>query len=682
MDFTVNKTARRRNEFISSTNPMVWAYGLSILFFVIAVALSYTILRGTIATQKSLTGFNSHVHELQLSITASVGTLSDYRLESKKSNSSTRLMQLIARRANTSVEHLTRIQNDVRQSGNALKNDVVRSKIQWIVTTEKDSLDSKLSSYIAQMKTLFGTSTTDNSMPQIPLEAAGARYGALFQGYESASRQIQQLIADNATRVDTVHKWLTAFIIIVMLLISAVVVAPLWLRLIAEHKRLESAHTKLYKIAYTDRETGLPNLAGLERKLIELVPADSESGFYLLLVRITNLDQIYSLIGSRSSEALLRAISNRLQTFVTERVQWSRSGEAEFTCLLTEKKVNNSNLWAEDLYRLITGKLVINGVVVRTDIRMAVSKIDKSELMHHNLLWEHQSHAQLASADFEPQTLWLPEYHAGMNNSLIMQNNLIDRIAEGLEHNQFIPFYQLKVAAATGEVRSLEVLARWIRADNSMEPPGVFIPVAESSGLIVPMTFAIFEQVLTDIKVWCAAGIPVGRVAINVARDVLLHPELIQRLQHMHNSLPELCEGLDIEITENIAIGDDIERTFAILTEVRQIGIRVAIDDFGTGYASLETLIDLPFDVLKIDRAFVLPMTETGCGCEVVTAMISLCNTMGKTCVVEGVETAWQWQQLAEMGADELQGFYFHKPSGAIETKERITTGNEWKSAA
>jgi len=196
------------------------------------------------------------------------------------------------------------------------------------------------------------------------------------------------------------------------------------------------------------------------------------------------------------------------------------------------------------------------------------------------------------------------------------------------------------------------------------------------------MTFSIFDQVLADIQEWCAQGIPVGRVAINVARDVLLHPELLRRLQQMLDKLPDLCEGLEIEVTENIAIGENTERTFAILSGIRDMGIHVAIDDFGTGYASLQTLIDLPFDVLKIDRAFVIPMTETGVGNEVVTAMISLCNTMGKTCVIEGVETDWQWRLLAEMGADVLQGFYFHKPANAATTHATLCNDNDWLSAA
>ena len=229
---------------------------------------------------------------------------------------------------------------------------------------------------------------------------------------------------------------------------------------------------------------------------------------------------------------------------------------------------------------------------------------------------------------------------------------------------------------------SIEALARWKKPDGSLVSPGVFIPAAESTGQIVDLTFYLFDKVLADIQDWCAAGVQVERVAINIARDVLLHDELTTRLRHMLDQLPGLCTGLEVEITENIALGDNLERTFKILSEIRQMGIHVAIDDFGTGYASLQTLIDMPFDVLKIDRAFVLPMTENGSGNEVVSAMISLTRTLGKNCVVEGVETDWQWRLLAKMGAHELQGFYFHKPADASTIKENIRTLGTFQSAA
>lgn len=165
---------------------MVWVYTFSVVFFVIAIALSYTILRGTISTQETLTEFNSQVHKLQLSITASVGSVSDYRLEYKKNNSNPRLMQLIARRANKSVEQLATLQRELKASSEDLKTNSVWPEISWIVTNEEHSLDSKLTSYLGQMRALFNQNDNNAivSVPQIPIEAAGARYGALFLGYE------------------------------------------------------------------------------------------------------------------------------------------------------------------------------------------------------------------------------------------------------------------------------------------------------------------------------------------------------------------------------------------------------------------------------------------------------------------------------------------------------------------
>jgi EAL domain-containing protein (putative c-di-GMP-specific phosphodiesterase class I) len=181
------------------------------------------------------------------------------------------------------------------------------------------------------------------------------------------------------------------------------------------------------------------------------------------------------------------------------------------------------------------------------------------------------------------------------------------------------------------------------------------------------LTYALFEQVSIDVQRWCASGYNIGRVAVNVAGDTLHDGELLDRLAAMIDRLPEGCEGLDVEITENIAIGNNIEETEAVFKKIQGLGVRIAIDDFGTGYASLQTLLDMPIDILKIDRSFVLPMAETGEGNEVVSAMISLSKKLNKYCVVEGVETQWQWQQLAHLGADELQGFHFFKPASADE---------------
>jgi len=378
----------------------------------------------------------------------------------------------------------------------------------------------------------------------------------------------------------------------------------------------------------------------------------------------------------------MRTLSSRLQNLDSNEHQWCRSGESEFSCLISESRVSEDTVWVEDLHKQLTKKLKMGSIVVRPKVSLSVSYIENSELVHANLLWNHLSNARLAAPEFEPPEQWLPQYHPSMKNMLSDQNDLINRISEGLAQNQFVPFYQLKVDAQTGDICSIEVLARWKLSDGSYESPGVFIPAAEASGLIVRLTYSLFDQVLIDIKRWCSAGLHVGRVAINVAGEVMHHTELMSRLEQLNNSLPNLCDGLEIEITENIALGDNVDRTNKVLNDIRGLGIHVAIDDFGTGYASLQTLIDMPFDVLKIDRSFVIPLTESGDGHEIVSAMISLCNTLKKHCVVEGIETEWQWKLLAQMGADELQGFYFYKPVEAMEVERIIANSYGAKKAA
>lgn len=637
---------------------------------VLAIVLSYSILQSIIATQRTLTRTNTLVTDIQLSIIDSGGILNDLKLELQKDRPNPRLIQLISRRAKESLLSLAEFHSQLVDMNDQLDGDV-SAEIAWIVDESDGSLNNMLASYMAQMNVVTEADYSEqrNRNTQVPAEAAGARYGAIFLGYTKASDQLEAILEAKSLEIERVHKILTALVIGVFLLVSLLVIAPLWRKLINEHRKLREANSNLFHIAYTDRETGLPNLDGLESRLNQLVSfEDSSQWFYLLLVRIDNLDELYNLIGSHQVEELLQSVSRRLQSWNEEDQLWCRSGEAEFSCVIAQQKYEYADDWVQALHNSLTSRMTVAGVIVRPDVRMAVSRINKSEAFYANCLWEHQSNARLASSNFEPPGCWLPEYHPGLKDKLEEQNNLINRIGEGIAAGQFIPFYQIKVDAKTGAPCSIEVLARWILEDGSVVSPGIFIPAAENSGLIVNLTYAIFDQVEADIIQWCSEGLDIGRVAINVAGDVLHHGELIRRLQELHHALPHRCEGIEVEITENIAIGDNLEQTEKILNVIRNIGIHVAIDDFGTGYASLQTLIDMPVDVLKIDRSFVFPMTESGGGCEVVSAMISLSNMLNKRCVVEGIETEWQWHKLAELGADELQGFYFHKPASASDT--------------
>lgn len=656
------------------------AYVVSLLTLLLAIFISHSILENIITTQRTLTRVNTLVRDTQVALTDSIGVTNDHRTETKKDKPNQRLLQLISRRTNAPIEELTAQHLELKGATTDLQTTPVWEETRWILEDKPGSMNDKLGDYIHQIEvsTAQSAGTDTPLLTQIPIEAAGARYGAMFVGYQKASDLLEEKLNENSTRIERVHRALTALMVVVILLISVLVVAPLWRRVVKEHLRLQEAHQNLHKIAYTDKATGLPNLDGLHTQLGQFFSSAHTPHLYLLLVRFKNLDELYKLIGSHKVDELLQTVSRRLSQWDNQQLNWCRSGDAEFSTLISADRFASADKWIQPLHHSLSKKFTMVGIIVRPEVSMAASKISKAETVKSNVLWEHQSNARLASVNFQPPMCWLPEYEQGMQNKLASQYDLINKISDGIKKLEFVPYYQPKVCAKTGEICSLEVLARWVAHDGTIIPPGEFIPAAESSGLIVKLTYSLFDQVLADVQQWCNSGLSVGRVAINVAADVLQHSELLQRLDKMNEALPQLCEGLEVEITENIALGDDITHTKIILQHIRSLGIHVAIDDFGTGYASLQTLIDMPVDVLKIDRSFVLPMTETGEGKEVVSAMISLSNALNKICVVEGIETEWQWSQLAELGADELQGFFFHRPANKEKTTDVLLKSANW----
>lgn len=636
-------------------------YVLSLVLLSVAIFTSYSIVQNIIGSKRVLHRTESLVNNIQISIHDSVSVMGDFWTESRKPQPDVRTLQLVKRRAMASMQTLSGQLNALQNMRPALRSTSSWEEIQWVVDDSEGSVNHKLAGYLA--KSNFALSSDALVTPQLPIEAAGAYNGSIMAGYQKSAGVLREILDKKSIELKNVHKILTAAIIIVMVLLSAVVIAPLWRKLVREHKRVQQAQVDLRRIAYTDRETGLPNLNGLEHQLAHS-PGFAEGGdFHLLLVRITNLDELYGLIGSHQADTLARSISRRLKGWGNEELGWCRSGEAEFCCVVSDARSRLSREWGQAFHRNLTGRLAIGGILVRPDVSVATSSMGSAASQSDVSLWEHQSNARLASLSFEPAAGFIPEYSVCLRLALTEKNNLINQISEGINKRQFIPYYQLKVDAQTGDISSVEVLARWNLPDGSIVSPGVFIPVAESAGLITSLTYSLFEQVANDVNRWCAIGYRVGRLAINIAGEVLQHEELYNQLSVMNASLPTQCEGLEVEITENIVLGESTSDINSILENIRAMGIHVAIDDFGTGYASLQTLIDIPIDVLKIDRSFVLPMTESGSGSEVVSAMISLSKKLNKRCVVEGVETAWQWQQLAELGADELQGFYFYKPA-------------------
>jgi len=234
------------------------------------------------------------------------------------------------------------------------------------------------------------------------------------------------------------------------------------------------------------------------------------------------------------------------------------------------------------------------------------------------------------------------------------------RLRVALEKRQFELHYQPKFALQTRQLAGVEALIRWNEPGTGLVLPGGFLPLLESTQLIVPVGEWVLEQAVEDCQHWHQQQLPAVRIAVNVSPIQLRDPDFVQRFFSICAPLAHIGCGLDIEITEGLlqSDGEEIDK----LKALRAAGVRIAIDDFGTGHSSLSRLAELPIDTLKIDRTFTSRLAQNGSGRSVVRTILALARSFELTVVAEGVETQEELRLLTELGCDQVQGFLLAQP--------------------
>jgi len=264
--------------------------------------------------------------------------------------------------------------------------------------------------------------------------------------------------------------------------------------------------------------------------------------------------------------------------------------------------------------------------------------------------------------------------------SLEQRSEVVARLAlehklrTAIERQQFELHYQPKMNIHSRRIEGVEALIRWRDPGSGLVAPSAFLPLLESTGLIVDVGNWVLEQAARDSQQWQRRGLPAIRVAVNVSTVQLRRPDFADRFLQVITPWANSACGLDIEITEG-ALLDDCAAEVRRLKLLRTAGVRIAIDDFGTGYSSLSRLSDLPIDTLKIDRTFINRIPDNGSGKTLVSTIISLAHAFGMSVVAEGVETEEQLGVLWEMGCDEAQGFLLSKPVARDAFAELLENG-------
>lgn len=256
-------------------------------------------------------------------------------------------------------------------------------------------------------------------------------------------------------------------------------------------------------------------------------------------------------------------------------------------------------------------------------------------------------------------------YARKMTEAVAAKLTMENQLRQAIDRNEFVLHYQPKVNLATGQITGAEALIRWNDPRSGLVPPGRFIPVLEETGLIYNVGRWALHKALEDYMRWRKAGLPAVRIAVNVSPLQLRDNAFVGEIRRVTGLSDDAAAGLELEITESL-IMEDVSHSIASLHAIREMGVRIAIDDFGTGYSSLSYLAQLPVDTLKIDRSFVVAISDGPQALALVSTIINLAHSIQLKVVAEGVETDQQSRLLRLLGCDEMQGFLVSKPVPAM----------------
>ena len=422
----------------------------------------------------------------------------------------------------------------------------------------------------------------------------------------------------------------------------------------------------LRKLAYFDPLTGLPNRAKFQRILDDAFESKVESAM-VFVIDIDNFHAINDAMGHSMGDALLMDIAARLYSELPEDGTIARIGGDEFAVFVPKiRTVVDAQSTLAKFIASLYAPIKILGHEIHVTGSAGVLLLPE----HANTSSEVQRHLDLALHDAKDSGVGrVSFFRSEMIDSLQEEAELLKGLRIALEQNQIIAYYQPVVNLETGYVEGFEALARWIDPVKGFISPTKFIPVAEKSGLISKLGAQILKLACQQAKIWKDEGHPDWTVAVNVSAAQIMQAGFIDQVCEILDQTKVPSHLLCLELTESLFVGKSMITVKNMLQEFRVLGIKTALDDFGTGYSSLSYLEHLPFDRLKIDRAFVHGAHENSKNTELLKGIIGIAHGLGMSVVAEGAESEADLRILRNLKADHVQGYAIAKPLPSAEAK-------------
>lgn len=427
-------------------------------------------------------------------------------------------------------------------------------------------------------------------------------------------------------------------------------------QLVDTQEHLEKSREKMHYMAYHNEITNLPN----ERFLMESLKRDlyiSKSQKAILAIGIERISAIKASLGSTYADQMINLIAQRLKNVLPEEYLLCLLREDYFVVFIDE--VNNTDQLtklSQQLQFVMEESFQIQHFSLNSQLNIGIALFPtdsnrEEELVRFALYAMHEAHKIPTRIRFYESSI-----SSGTTERLLLENDLHD----ALVNQELFLEYQPQLDLQSGQIRSVEALVRWQHPKKGWISPGVFIPIAEESGLIIPIGQWVLETACKQVKGWEAAGLPPIKVAVNLSLGQLFQQNLVEMIHNVLEKTQLDPQYLQLEITESMTI--NIDHMTTILHQLKVLGVTIAVDDFGTGYSSLSYLKDFPIDCLKIDRSFVQKIQSDSTDKALVDMILSMAKHLRLKVVAEGIEEIDQLSYLVASKCDTVQGFLFSKP--------------------
>jgi len=434
---------------------------------------------------------------------------------------------------------------------------------------------------------------------------------------------------------------------------------------------------KIDKLKFYDILTDIPNrrlfISTLENEIIKGKGKDKEVKFAVLFIDLDNFKEINDTLGHDYGDELLKKVAISLKASIKPGDLVSRVGGDEFFILMKniEDYTAISNL-CEKLLGILNCEISIAGKQVYTSASIGIT-VFPDDGCQSNMLLKNADTA-MYSAKYNGKAKY-SFFNKNMSDIVVRRVEIEKGLRHALENDEFEVYYQPQIDIINNKIKGFEALLRWNNSELGKISPSEFIPVAEKSGLIIPMGDWIIKTVFLQNNLWKSKGYIYDTIAINLSAVQLQNDKFEENLKRIIAETKVNTRFVELEITESILM-KDFEKGVKLLTEIRSLGINIALDDFGTGYSSLSYLKQLPINTLKIDKSFIDNIATNEREKAIVDGIIQLAQKIDLDVIAEGVEAKEQIKLLESMGCNQIQGYYFSRPLPSDEIEEKFLKTN------